>query len=357
MKKPYRVFCCYAHKDQDFLRDLKTHLKSLEREGLITVKADIDISPGIEWEPTISHGLEIADIILLLISPDFLASHYCFDIEMQHAIARHEQGTARIVPVIIRPASWQRMPFGKLQALPKDATPISTSQDRDTAFLSVINGLRIVVREFTTDVPGSLWEAREEKWQQQPEKVYPSPDSSQERNDMGSNNSGKYNFSGSVNAEHGHFGDNIYNGEHKDGIRSLEKGTQALRNGDYPSAKKELRVAVDEIDGEKQSREASKANYLFALALLDGQLPRLHGDAVMQALERSMNNAIRLSPYCASYYRMLAGIKRDFFEYNGLRFRLNEVQILQSKAASLPRSIDDEEIEYYCRYCQPRLPI
>src|SRR5436305_4071001 len=128
-------------------------MKSLEREGLITVKADIDISPGTEWEATINHHLEAADIILLLISPDFIASDYCFDKEMQEAIARHEQGTTRVVPVILRPASWQRMPFGKLQALPKDATPISTSQDRDTAFLSVTKGIRLVVQELIANTP------------------------------------------------------------------------------------------------------------------------------------------------------------------------------------------------------------
>jgi len=88
MEIPCLVFCCYARKDQEFLHDLKTHLKSLEREGLITVKADIDISPGAEWETTINHHLEVANIILLLISPDFIASDYCFNEEMRRAIVR-----------------------------------------------------------------------------------------------------------------------------------------------------------------------------------------------------------------------------------------------------------------------------
>jgi len=88
MEIPCLVFCCYARKDQEFLHDLKTHLKSLEREGLITVKADIDISPGTEWETTINHHLEVANIILLLISPDFIASDYCFNEEMRRAIVR-----------------------------------------------------------------------------------------------------------------------------------------------------------------------------------------------------------------------------------------------------------------------------
>jgi len=99
MEMPYLVFCCYARKDKQLLQDLKTHLKPLEREGLIILKADIDISPGTEWETTIMHYLDKADMILLLISPDFIASDYCFDEEMSRAIERHEQGTARVVPV------------------------------------------------------------------------------------------------------------------------------------------------------------------------------------------------------------------------------------------------------------------
>jgi hypothetical protein len=151
-EKPLLVFCCYARKDQKYLITLKTHLKPLEREGLIITKADIDISPGTEWEITIFHHLEAADIILLLISPDFIASDYCFNEEMQRALVRHEQGTAHVIPVIIRPASWHTMPFGKLQALPEDTTPISTSQNIDAAFLSVAQGIRAVAQELTNDI-------------------------------------------------------------------------------------------------------------------------------------------------------------------------------------------------------------
>jgi TIR domain/Effector-associated domain 1 len=466
MEKPCRVFCCYARRDQEFLLDLKTHLKSLEREGLITVKADIDISPGTEWEPTINHHLETADIILLLISPDFIASDYCFDKEMQEAIARHEQGTARVVPVIVRPASWHSLPFGKLQALPKDAQPISISQDRDTALLSVTKGIRLVVRELIANTPVAKWKARddtfpdvsegiptgaqgrlrtdmpfnrnEELWKalmnafpqiadlqrlmyfnfninlyeivrtnnlsecildlimwgnsrgktedlvraalkERPDNVSLRDCASKmglialdpnegnqswplvRENPLPSSGSAKFNINNNgpvqsqVIADHAHVVQN-FNGNQKDGKHSLEKGARALWNGDYAAAKRELRVAVEEIDGENQSREASQANYFFVLALLDGELPRTQVDAVMQSIERAMNNAVRLYP-CASYYRVFARIQWDFFQYNGLQHRLNEVQILESKGASFPRRTDDEENEKYFRHCQPRLPI
>ncbi len=154
---------------------------------------------------------------------------------------------------------------------------------------------------------------------------------------------------------HQHFYGNTKEGQ-KDGIRSLERGSQTLWGGDYPSAKKELRVAVDEIDGEGQPGEAAKARYFYALALLDGKLPRTQGGAVMQSIQELMNNAIRLHP-CASYYRIFACIKRNFFEYNGLNHRLNEVPTLEHKGASLPRCADDDGNEEYFRHCQPRLPI
>ena len=359
LEKPCRVFCCYARKDQEFLCDLNIHLKSLEREGLISVEADIDISPGTEWEPTLHDFLSKAHIILLLISPDFIASDYCFDKEMRQAIARHEQGTARVVPVILRPASWHRMPFGKLQALPKDATPISLSQNRDTAFLSVTKGIRRVVQELTTNLCANT-QMEESRWL--PAKEDPSPDSDQERSSMDtSEKSSEVNINGPVSGRQdigkvtggqviGVQHNTTYVGEKKDGIRALEKGAKALWNGDYSSAKKELRVAVEEIDRENQPQDAAKANYLFALALLTGQLPRLQGRAVMQAIEAAMNNAITLCPSCASYYRIFACIKKNSFERKGY-------DILEYQGASLPRCADDDEKEAYFRQCQPSLQI
>ncbi len=82
METPLQVFCCYARKDQPLLQELKAHLALLVREGLITLWADGDIDAGMEWEEEIHHHLNAAHIILLLISPDFMASDYCYGIEM-----------------------------------------------------------------------------------------------------------------------------------------------------------------------------------------------------------------------------------------------------------------------------------
>ena len=148
-QKNVEVFCCYARKDQSLLLELKTHLTPLQREGLITLWADVDINAGAEWEEEIHHHLNSAQIILLLISPDFIASEYCYSIEMQRAIERHERGEAQVIPVILRPVSWQRMPFGKFQALPTNAVPVTSGKwhSQDDAFYEVAEGIRGAVAE------------------------------------------------------------------------------------------------------------------------------------------------------------------------------------------------------------------
>jgi WD40 repeat protein len=146
MEEPLRVFCCYARYDQSYLYKLKSHLTSLERERLIDIKADVDIGPGMEWKREIDFYLERSQIILLLISSDFIGSNYCYNVELQKAIKQHEQGTACVIPVIIRPTSWQGTPLGELVALPKDGKPISSWESEDEAYVSVTEGIRTAVK-------------------------------------------------------------------------------------------------------------------------------------------------------------------------------------------------------------------
>jgi hypothetical protein len=107
---------CYA---------LETHLALLRHEGVIASWHDRKIVAGQEWKGQIDRHLDEADIILLLVSADFLASDYCYEIEMQRALARHQAGEACVIPVIIRAVDWNSAPFANLQALPKDAKPVS----------------------------------------------------------------------------------------------------------------------------------------------------------------------------------------------------------------------------------------
>ncbi len=144
-KTPIDVFISYSHKDDELLEEFVTHLANLKHQGKITAWYDRAIEAGEEWEAQIKGQLESARIILLLISPPFMGSNYCYDIEMQRAIARHNQGTARVIPIILRPCDWKDSPFSKLQVLPKDAKPVTQWSDRDTAFLNVVEGIRKAV--------------------------------------------------------------------------------------------------------------------------------------------------------------------------------------------------------------------
>ncbi|MEM1368224.1 MAG: TIR domain-containing protein, partial [Cyanobacteria bacterium P01_H01_bin.15] len=140
-----KLFISYAHKDEDLKEELEIHLSPLKRAGLIAPWQDRQIEAGAEWAEEIRASLEAAEIVLLLVTPRFLASKYCFDIEMQRAMERHEAGTARVIPVILKPSDWRDSPFAKLQALPKDGKPVVKWDDQDEAFLDVAQGLRRVV--------------------------------------------------------------------------------------------------------------------------------------------------------------------------------------------------------------------
>lgn len=111
---------------------------------MITNWHDRKIGAGEEWRGEIDKHLDTAHIILLLISPDFISSDYCWDIEVKQAMERHRAGEARVIPVILRPVDWSGAPFSELQALPKDARPITKWQNRDEAFKNIAQGVRSV---------------------------------------------------------------------------------------------------------------------------------------------------------------------------------------------------------------------
>src|SRR6266700_2234102 len=118
-RTPLSVFISYAHEDEPLRQQLEAHLSLLRRQGWIADWHDRQILAGNEWARDIDEHLEMASIILLLISPDFLASDYCYDIEMQRALERHRRGETRVIPIILRPVDWHGAPFGQLQCLPR----------------------------------------------------------------------------------------------------------------------------------------------------------------------------------------------------------------------------------------------
>jgi tetratricopeptide (TPR) repeat protein len=136
------VFYSYAHEDETLRNTLEKHLSILHRQGLIFSWHDRKIAPGTNWAKDINTHLETASLILLLISADFLASDYCYGIEMKRALERHKANEARVIPILLRPVAWKGAPFEHLQALPTDTRPVTSWPNPDEAFADIAKGIR-----------------------------------------------------------------------------------------------------------------------------------------------------------------------------------------------------------------------
>ena len=146
--KPLRLFYSYSHKDRHLRDSLEDHLAVLKRQGFLEGWHDRQILPGEDWKNQIDEHLERAEIVLLLISSSFVASRYCYDIEMKRALEKHEAKTSVVIPVILRPVFWQILPFAHLQALPENGKPVITWKHKDEAFTCVAEKLREVIARF-----------------------------------------------------------------------------------------------------------------------------------------------------------------------------------------------------------------
>ncbi len=138
------VFFSYAHEDEWLRDELETHLKLLQRQGIISTWHDRKLLPGGDWDGEIDARLERAEIILLLVSADFLASDYCWDREVRRAVERHEKGEATVIPILLRDCDWKGAPFERIQGLPKDMRPVNSSKDRDPVWKSIAASIRAV---------------------------------------------------------------------------------------------------------------------------------------------------------------------------------------------------------------------
>src|SRR5260221_6757256 len=148
---PLEVFISYAHEDRALKEELTTHLSNLRRQGLIKTWHDGDIVPGTEWEQQIIEHLTSAHLILLLISSDFMASDFCYSVEMQKAIARHQTNQARVLPILVRQTDWKDAPFSILQMLPTGTRPVVNWTRRDDAFTDVVKGIRKAIEDLNAN--------------------------------------------------------------------------------------------------------------------------------------------------------------------------------------------------------------
>ena len=140
-----RAFVSYSHQDEQYVNALRKHLAQVVREGLISVWYDREILAGSSLDSDIGEELEACGLFLAIVSPDFISSNYCYEVEMNRALERHAEGTMRLVPIIVEPCEWKRTPLKDLKGLPKDNLPVSEWKNPNTAYLDIATELRRIL--------------------------------------------------------------------------------------------------------------------------------------------------------------------------------------------------------------------
>jgi TIR domain-containing protein len=145
--KAIEIFFSYSHEDEKLRKQLGKYVEVLKQQNIVSDWHDRKITAGTDWKGKIDEHLDSAHMILLLVSVDFLISGYIKDIELKRAMERHEAGEARVIPIILRKCTWEKESFGKLQALPANARPVTLWPNRDVAFTEVATGIGLVIEE------------------------------------------------------------------------------------------------------------------------------------------------------------------------------------------------------------------
>jgi TIR domain len=145
-----QLFISYSHVDSELVDRLRTHLTILERQNAVKVYDNKVLSAGQEWELALRVKLQQSDIVLCLISADYLASDFVFQ-EISFAMELNVSRGARIIPVILRPCDWTSSPLARFQALPTNARPVTQWQDQDEAFQDIVRELRKVIQRLAAE--------------------------------------------------------------------------------------------------------------------------------------------------------------------------------------------------------------
>ncbi|SRR6266487_4233875 len=146
LSPPVTLFYSYAPEDEDLQQQLEHHLSLLRRQGLITDWHPRKISPGDDWIHAVNQKLQTASIILLLVSPAFIASDYCYGNEMYQALTRHMASEALVIPILLRPVDWETAPFAHLQCLPRNRRFIDNTPNRDDVLAETVKELRLLIQ-------------------------------------------------------------------------------------------------------------------------------------------------------------------------------------------------------------------
>lgn len=162
-EKSLEVFFCYAQQNEDMRNQLEKHLRIMQRQGLIIAWNDSKIDAGREWEREANDHLNTAQIILLLISPDFMDSDYCYSMQMERALERHNAHEAIVIPILLRSVDLEDAPFKDFKALPTNKRFVNTWRSRDDAFTDIAKGIRSAMKNFSKAAPTDLGKASTKK--------------------------------------------------------------------------------------------------------------------------------------------------------------------------------------------------
>ena len=153
--KPVKVFFCYAPQDEELRRKLEDHLALLERGGHVESWSSRAIGAGAEWRAETDRLMDQAEVIVLLVSADFLASDHLYDVELRHALVRHDARRSKVIGILLRPCDWKHDELARVTMLPHhlsakgvdEVVPVTSMPSLDEAFAGVVADLRAIILE------------------------------------------------------------------------------------------------------------------------------------------------------------------------------------------------------------------
>lgn len=143
-----KIFCSYSDADRSLQESLEKHLSSLERGGGVYTWHKHKVRAGQERQRIIDDQLDQADIILLLISSNFISSDDCYAGDLVKASRRHDNHRSRVIVILLKPCTWEELEFRNFLVLPRSGVPISLSKNRDAAFKEIVDEIKTTVQDF-----------------------------------------------------------------------------------------------------------------------------------------------------------------------------------------------------------------
>lgn len=143
---PIKIFYSYAHKDEKEMSKLRKYLKAALSQNLVEFWYDYMIKPGQEWNEEIAENLLNSQVVLFVVSDQFIDSTFIKKFEIPMAMKLYQENEALVIPIILRKCEWNKLDFAKLEALPKKGKPIVIWKKPDKAYQAVADGIREMVK-------------------------------------------------------------------------------------------------------------------------------------------------------------------------------------------------------------------